>query len=437
MRISRIFPVMILALASLLFATQAGAQGLTVQIVNGVPSAIPITVVPFGQQGSGPASPVDIAQIVSMDLDRCGKFRTLPTSEVVESPTTGSQIKFATWQQLKQDYIVVGRTSYDGGVFKADFELWDVNKQQQLLGLSISGQGSDLRRVGHQIADQIYQKIIGVRGAFDTRVAYITMVGMGNGAQYSLVVADSDGYNPQTVVHSHEPLLSPTWSPDGNELAYVSFESGDSAVYIQNIATGSRRVISARPGINGAPRFSPDGKKLAVSLSFQGNPEVYVMDLATGALTRLTHNLAIDTEPSWTPDGQNIIFTSDRSGKPQLYEIPAAGGAPQRITFQGQYNADVAVSYDGKKLAMVQGNGNVYRIAVMDRSLGGQETFVSPGNLDDSPSWAPNASMLLYAADNGPNGVLYAVSADGRVRQRLALTGGDVRQPTWGPYRNP
>ena len=437
MRMPRYLLGLTLTLLVALVATQAGAQGLTVQIVNGVPSAIPITVVPFGQQGSGPASPVDIAGIVSMDLNRCGKFRTLPTGEIVESPTTGSQIKFATWQQLKQDYIVVGRTTYDGGALKADFELWDVNKQQQLLGLSITGQGSDLRRVAHQIADQIYQKIIGVRGAFDTRIAYVTMVGLGDNAQYALVVADSDGYNPQTVVRSHEALLSPAWSPNGQELAYVSFESGNSAIYIQNIATGSRRVVSARAGINGAPRFSPDGKRLAVSLSFQGNPEIYTMDLATGALTRLTHNLAIDTEPRWTPDGQNIVFTSDRSGKPQLYEIPASGGTPQRITFQGQYNANASISYDGKKIAMVQGNGNVYRIAVMDRSLGGQETFVSPGNLDDAPSWAPNASMLLYAANEGPRGVLYAVSADGRVRQRLVLGDGDVREPAWGPYRNP
>jgi len=338
---------------------------------------------------------------------------------------------------LKQQYIVVGRTAYAGGVLKADFELWDVAKQQQLLGLSITGQGSDLRRVAHQIADQIYQKIIGVRGAFDTRIAYVTMVGLGNNAQYSLVIADSDGYNPQTVVRSHEALLSPGWSPDGRELAYVSFESGNSAIYIQNIATGARRVASARPGINGAPRFSPDGKRLAVSLSYQGNPEIYVIDLATGALTRLTHNLSIDTEPRWTPDGANVLFTSDRSGKPQLYEIPAGGGSPQRVTFQGQYNANASISYDGKKVAMVQGNGNVYRIAVMDRSLGGQETFVSPGNLDDAPSWAPNASMLLYAANEGPRGVLYAVSADGRVRQRLVLSDGDVREPAWGPYRNP
>ncbi|MGH8192036.1 MAG: Tol-Pal system beta propeller repeat protein TolB [Rhodanobacteraceae bacterium] len=437
MRTPKILLALGLALIAALFASQAGAQGLTVQIVNGVPSAIPIAVVPFGQEGSGPASPVDIAQIVSMDLNRCGQFRTLPTSEIVQSPTTGSQIKFPTWQQLKQDYIVVGRTAYNGGVLKADFELWDVNKQQQLLGLSITGQGSDLRRVAHQIADQIYQKIIGIRGAFDTRIAYVTMVGSGKTAQYSLVVADSDGYNPQTVVRSHEPLMSPVWSPDGNELAYVSFESGDSAIYIQNIATGARRLISARPGINGAPAFSPDGKRLAVSLSFRRNPEIYILDLANGALTQVTHNLSINTEPAWTPDGQNLIFTSDRSGKPQLYEIPAGGGTPQRITFQGQWNGAVAISYDGKKLAMVEGNGNVYRIAVMDRSLGGQETFVSPGNLDFSPSWAPNASMLIYAADGGTRDVLYAVSADGRVRQRLALAEGDVRSPAWGPYRNP
>lgn len=437
MRTPKILLSLVLTLLAALCAAPALAQGLTVQIVNGVPSAIPITVVPFGQQGSGPAAPIDVAQIVGMDLARSGKFRPLPTSEVVQSPTTGSQIKFATWQQLKQDYITVGSTSYSGGVLQANFELWDVNKQQMLLKASVAKQGSDLRRVAHQIADQIYQKIIGVRGAFDTRIAYVTMVGLGNNAQYSLVVADSDGFNPQTVVRSHEALLSPAWSPNGNELAYVSFESGNSAIYIQNIATGARRLVSGRPGINGAPRFSPDGKRLAVSLSFQGNPEIYTLDLGSGALTRLTHNLAIDTEPRWTPDGQNIIFTSDRSGKPQLYEIPATGGVPQRITFQGQYNANASISYDGKKIAMVQGNGNVYRIAVMDRSLGGQEIFVSPGNLDDSPSWAPNASMLLYAATEGPRGVLYSVSADGRVRQRLVLSDGDVREPAWGPYRNP
>jgi TolB protein len=435
MRNSRLLFAFLIFVCAGLFAAQTQAQGLTVQIVNGVPSAIPITVVPFGQS-AGPPPSTDIADVVSMDLNRCGKFRALPKSEIVETPTAGNEIKFPTWQQLKQDYIVVGRTSDAGnGALRADFELWDVNKQQRLLGFSITGQGSDLRRVAHQIADQIYQKIIGVRGAFDTRVAYVTAVGTGSNAQYSLIIADSDGYNPQTVVRSREPLLSPAWSPDGSKLAYVSFEHGDSAIYMQDITTGSRRLLSSQRGINGAPKFSPDGRRLAVSLSYQGNPEIYVMDLGGGAMTRVTNNLSIDTEPDWTPDGGSLIFTSDRSGKPQLYEVSAGGGAPQRLTFQGQYNADASISYDSNQIAMVQGNGNVYRIAIMDKSLGGQVRFVSPGSLDESPSFAPNASMLLYASTEGPHGVLYAASADGRVRQRLVLSDGDVREPAWGPYR--
>ena len=435
MRNRRILFALVLFVCAGLFATQTQAQGLTVQIVNGVPSAIPIVVVPFGQN-AGPSPSTDIADVVRMDLNRCGKFRALPRNEIVETPSTGSEIKFPTWQQLKQDYIVVGRTTDAGnGALRADFELWDVNKQQRLLGLSITGQGSDLRRVAHQIADQIYQKIIGVRGAFDTRIAYITAVGLGRDTQYALIIADSDGYNPQTVVRSHEPLLSPAWSPDGNKLAYVSFESGNSAIYVQDITTGARRVLSARRGINGAPRYSPDGRRIAVSLSFEGNPEIYVMDANGGALTRITHSLAIDTEPDWTPDGASLVFTSDRSGKPQLYQVSASGGTPQRLTFQGQYNADASVSYDGSKIAMVQGNGNVYRIGIMDKSLGNQVKFVSPGSLDESPSFAPNASMLLYASTEGAHGVLYAVSADGRVRQRLVLSDGDVREPAWGPYR--
>ena len=431
---SSLFALLLLLCAGL-FATQVQAQGLTVQIVNGVPSAIPVAVVPFGQ-AAGPPPSTDIADVVRMDLDRCGKFRALPRSEIVETPTTGAEIKFPTWQQLKQDYIVVGRTSEVGnGALRADFELWDVNKQQRLLGLSITGQGSDLRRVAHQIADQIYQKIIGVRGAFDTRIAYVTAVGLGQNTQYSLIIADSDGYNPQTVVRSREPLLSPAWSPDGSKLAYVSFEHGDSAIYMQDVTTGSRRLLSGKKGINGAPNFSPDGRKLAMSLSFEGNPEIYVMDLGGGALTRITNNLSIDTEPEWVPDDSGLVFTSDRSGKPQLYQVPATGGTPQRLTFQGQYNADASISYDGSKIAMVQGNGNVYRIAIMDKSLGDQVKFVSPGSLDESPSFAPNASMLLYASTEGSHGVLYAVSADGRVRQRLVLSDGDVREPAWGPYR--
>jgi len=319
---------------------------------------------------------------------------------------------------------------------RVSFELFDVAKQQRVAELSISGQRTALRDVAHQIADQVYEKIIGVRGAFWTRIAYVTATGLGNNMQYALMVADADGFNPQVIVKSREPLLSPAWSPDGRKLAYVSFERHNSSIYLQEIGTGAREVIAAFKGINGAPAFSADGKRMAMTLSKSGNPEIYVMDLASKQLNQVTNHYSIDTEPAWLPDG-NIAFTSDRGGKPQIYQVSPSGGEPTRLSFQGQYNARVTVSYDGKKFAMAQGNGNVYRIALLDRSLGGSGRWqmLSPGNLDESPSFAPNASMVLYAAKEGSRGVLYAVSADGRVRQRLVLADGDVREPAWSPYR--
>ncbi|MFC5527130.1 Tol-Pal system beta propeller repeat protein TolB [Rhodanobacter ginsengisoli] len=434
-KFSSSFAVILLAIAAL-FAGPVAAQSLNVDIVGGVKTATPIVVVPFAQQGGTPLS-TDVADVIRNDFNRSGKFRSLAKSDIVEFPATGPDIKFATWRLLKQDYITVGRISDAGsGMLKVDFELWDVNKQTELAGGTYTTPAGDLRGVAHQIADQIYQKITGVRGAFWTRIAYITAVGLGNNTTYSLIVADSDGYNPQVVARSRESLLSPSWSPDGKKIAYVSFESGNSNIYIQDITTGSRQLVESHPrGINGAPAWSPDGTKLAVALSYVGNLELFTLDLATHKETQLTHSLSIDTEPVWAPDGQSIYFTSDRSGRPQVYQIAATGGTPERITFEGQGNQDPAESFDGKQLAMVQSNGNVYRIAIMDRSLGNQVRFLSPGPLDESPSFAPNASMLLYAATEGRRGVLYAVSADGLVRQRLVLSDGDVREPAWGPYR--
>lgn len=419
------------------FVGPAAAQSLDVQIVGGTKTAIPIVVVPFAQQGGAPLS-TDIADVMRNDFNRCGKFRSLGKSDIVEAPSQGSDIKFATWRLLKQDYIVVGRVKDAGnGMVQVEYELWDVNKQQSLLSQAMPpAPVGDLRNVSHQIADVIYQKITGVRGAFWTRIAYITAVGLGNNTTYSLLVADSDGYNPQVVARSKESLLSPAWSPDGKKIAYVSFESGNSNIYVQDITTGSRQLVESHArGINGAPSWSPDGSKLALALSYVGNLEIFTLDLATRKETRLTNNLAIDTQPVWSPDGQSIYFLSDRSGRPQIYQMSASGGDATRISFQGQNNQNPAVSYDGKQIAMVQGNGNVYRIVIMDRSLGDQVRPISPGPIDESPSFAPNASMLLYAATEGRRGVLYAVSADGMVRQRLVLSDGDVREPAWGPFR--
>lgn len=434
-KLSPSFAVVLLAVAAL-FAGPVAAQSLNVDIVKGTLTATPIVVVPFAQAGGTPLS-TDVADVIRNDFNRSGKFRSLAKSDIVEFPAKGADIKFATWRLLKQDYITVGRISdAGGGMLRVEYELWDVNKQQSLLAQAFTVPAGDLRGVAHQIADQIYEKITGVRGAFWTRIAYITAVGLGNNTTYSLLVADSDGFNPQVVARSKESLLSPKWSPDGRKIAYVSFEGGNSSIYVQDITTGSRQLVESHAkGINSAPAWSPDGSKLAVALSYVGNVELFVLDMASHQETRLTTNLAIDTEPVWSPDGQSIYFTSDRSGRPQIYQIPASGGAAQRISFQGQNNLNAAVSYDGKQIAMVQGNGNVYRIAIMDLSLGGQVRFLSPGPIDESPSFAPNASMLLYAATEGRRGVLYAVSADGLVRQRLVLSDGDVREPAWGPYR--
>jgi TolB protein len=430
------------ALAALLALSGAAAfaQGLssdvpTIDIKNGTATAIPVAVVPFAFEGGGVPPETDVADVIRSDLNRCGQFRALAKQDIVEFPTRGEEIKFATWNMLKQAYIVVGREVQGaGGEVRIEFELYDVAKQQRLQGLAISGQPSDLRGVAHQVADLVYEKITGVRGAFWTRIAYVTSKGTGNNVAYALMVADSDGYNPQTVVNSRQPLMSPAWSPDGRKIAYVSFERGNSSIYIQEIATGSREVVSANKGINGAPSFSPDGTKLALALSNGINPDIYVMDLGSRHLTQITKHFAIDTEPTWMPDGQSLVFTSDRSGKAQLYQAPLSGGDATRITFSGESNARASISYDGKRIAMAQGNGNVYRIAVLDRATG-EAKPISPGTLDESPSFAPNASMILYAASEGSRGVLYAVSADGRVRQRLVLADGDVREPAWSPYR--
>ncbi len=433
------------SLVSLLFALfafavfTASAQqgGLEIDIIGGNASALPIAVVPMPYQGNGAPPTTDIAEVIRNDLARSGQFNALPERDMAQRPIRGSEIQYDFWRRLRQDFIVVGRVldTSDGG-YRIEYEVFDAAKQERIIGTALTTRANAMRDVAHQIADAIYEKILGVRGAFWTRVAYITQKGLGKNSRYSLMVADADGYAPREIIGGPHPLMSPAWSPDGRKLAYVSFERGIPSIIVQDTITTARETFASFKGINGAPSFSPDGRKLAMALSKSGNLEIYVMDLASRALTQLTNHFGIDTEPVWSADSASLYFTSDRGGRPQIYQVPVGGGSATRITFQGAYNAKATVSSDGKKLAVAQGAGNVYRIAMLDRSLGSPRwSMLSPGSLDESPSFAPNASMVLYAAREGGRGVLYAVSADARVRQRLVVSGGDVREPAWGPFR--
>ncbi len=421
------------ALLLFAWATNARAQ-LEIEIISGNPSALPIAIVPFAWEDPDPQPITTVSEIVSNDLYRSGLFKPIDESDMVERPRDAEDIRFGTWRLLKVDYIVIGtvRRAPEGQGNDLVYQLFDVHSQERLLSqITTVGEG-DLRFGAHRVADAIYEELTGVPGAFSTRIAYVTSTGEGNDARYELVVADADGFSPQSIVGSPEPLLSPSWSPEGGKLAYVSFEQGNSAIYIQDVATGSRELVSSGVGINGAPSFSPDGRQLALTLSRTGNPEIFVMDLASGRQSQLTQHWAIDTEPTWSPDGNAIYFTSDRGGKPQIYRISPRGGTPERVTLEGEYNARASVSPDGRKIAVAHGRGNEYRIAVWDLETE-RFTVLTPGTLDESPSFAPNGSMVLYATREGGRGVLSAVSADGNVRQRLVLSEGDVREPAWSP----
>jgi TolB protein len=425
----------LLALFLSLAWLHAALADLTIEITEGVEGALPIAVVPFGWQGPG-SPPVDVAEVISADLHRSGRFKTLPRVDMLARPTSAEEIEFKDWRALDTENLVVGQIRPQGtGGYEIRFQLFDVYKGEQLTGYTIPTTAPNLRATAHRIADLIYEKLLGVPGAFATRVAYITSVRQADGKnRIDLKVADADGYNPETIVSSTEPLMSPAWSPDGRKIAYVSFEGGQSAIYVQGVYTGQRQKVTSFKGINGAPAWSPDGRKLAKTLSKDGNPDIFVFDLATRKLKPLTRHYAIDTEPAWSPDGRYLLFTSDRGGKPQIYRVSAFGGRAERVTFQNSYNARASYSPDGKLLTVVTREEGNYRIAVQDLDSGVMQVL-SQGNLDESPSFAPNGSMIIYASKAGGRGVLAAVSVDGRVRQRLALQEGDVREPVWSPFK--
>lgn len=415
------------------FAVAANAQ-LVIEITKSAEDAVPIAVVPFGWEGSGVA-PFDVAEVVAADLRRSGRFEPLDRKTMIDRPTQGDQIRFQDWRYLKTDFITVGKLMPEGSGFAAQFELYNVLTGQRLAGQRLTAGASSLRALAHRISDIIFEQLTGVRGAFSTRVAFINVEGTPPKQRYKLIVADYDGENQQVIATSDEPLMSPAWSPDGQSIAYVSFENKASAIFVQTLRTGERRRVSARAGINGAPAWSPDGNTLALTLSRKdGDVDVYTLNLTSQVLTRMTFDPGIDTEPSWSPDGRKLYFMSDRAGGPQIYEIDVANPKrARRISFEGNYNARPRVSPDGKQLAVVhQQNGN-YRIAIIDLASQGLQVL-SRGRQDESPSFAPNGATLIYATQEKGRGVLATVSVDGRTEERLSGTSGEVREPVWAPF---
>jgi TolB protein len=415
------------ALAAILLALAAPARAqMTIEVTGVGSQQFPIAVANF-QTGS--ALSEDVAAIIRADLSRSGLFRIVGAGP--DPIDEAARVNLSDWKARGADNLAIGSAvRLADGRIEIRYRLYDSVKGSQVDGLAFVSTGADLRRISHRIADRIYEAITGVRGFFSTRIAYVVQYSANH---YELQIADADGANPQTALKSREFIISPTWSPDGNALAYVSFENHKAAVWVHNLASGQRHVVANFPGSNSGPSFSPDGKTLAAVLTRDGNSEIYSMNLDGSGLRRLTNDPAIDTEPVYSPDGSSIYFTSDRSGGPQIYRMPATGGDAQRITFIGDYNISPRVSPDGKSIAYVSRRSDLFQIEVLDLASA-QELTITDTVKDESPSFAPNGRMILYATEIGGHGILALASTDGRARARLSGPNGDVREPTWGPF---
>ena len=417
-------------LLNVLFLAALNANAaLDIEISGGSAQQIPIAIIPFGNATSAKEN---ISDIINADLKRSGLFRLLETRGMANLPTNSAQIKYAEWTALQAQALTVGNVeTIAGGRLKVSFQLIDALKQTQLAGMDYQIAPSQARATAHKIADVIYQKLTGESGIFASRIAYITKLGK----RYALQVADADGHNPQTVVSSNEPIISPAWSPDGTKLAYVSFEKKKPIVFVQSLTSGNREMVANYKGNNSAPAWSPDGSKLAIVLTYGANSQIYTIDANGGGLKQVTKSSAIDTEPAFSRDGNWIYFSSDRGGRPQIYKIPAGGGDASRVTFEGAYNVSPRFSPDGKSLVYIRNDGGKFKVALQELGSG-QVQILSEGSQDESPSFAPNGRVILYATKVGGRGSLAAVSSDGKVRQRLSESRGDVREPAWGPINN-
>lgn len=424
----------------IMFSSAYGA--LDLELTQGMAGAIPIAIAPFAGQDN-PQDPNNIAAVVASDLSHSGRFK-VPDASSLQDPHDSQSVDYNYWQKQGMQDLVVGKVTPAGDRYQVNFQLLDVyaGKTRQsnndfqapiLLSQQFTVNKDGLRRLAHHISDLIYQQLTGDRGIFSTKIAYVLVERSGNQARYYLQVADQDGYDPQALLSSNEPIMSPAWSPDGRSLAYVSFEGGNDAIYVQNVATGARRLVSHFPGMNSAPAWSPDGRKLALVLTKTGYPKIYIMDLASGSLTQLTDGYSIDTEPDWAHDGKSIIFTSDRGGGPQIYQINLASHQTQRLTFNSNYNARATFTPDGNSIIMLTQNGSGYDIAMQDLQSGRVTLLTNSGNTQ-SPTLAPNGKIVAYSDLYDGSGILGMASTDGKVKLRIPSSSGEVQEPAWSPF---